>query len=127
MARAGKSRKGKAVHVKETAAVSHAAEFNFRTTKELKVSQVLIDQIVGQEDAVQIIKKAARQRRHVLLIGDPGTGKCVGKDSAIQLSDGSLLTAEELAHQLSEGKQPYALAVNPDLSLSHSRILRAGK
>ncbi|MBI3036631.1 hypothetical protein HYY73_02650, partial [Candidatus Woesearchaeota archaeon] len=46
---------------------------------------------------------------------------------AIQLSDGSLLTAEELAHQLSEGKQPYALAVNPDLSLSHSRILRAGK
>ncbi len=102
-------------------------EFKFRTTADLKVPGVLIDQIVGQEDAVQVIRKAAKQRRHVLLIGDPGTGKCVGKDSAIQLSDGSLLTAEELAHQLSEGRQPYALAVNPDLSLSHSRILKAGK
>ncbi len=49
--------------------------FKFKTTADLKVPGVLIDQIVGQEEAVQVIKKAAKQRRHVLLIGDPGTGK----------------------------------------------------
>lgn len=36
---------------------------------------MIIDQVIGQEEGVRIIKKAAKQRRHVLLIGDPGTGK----------------------------------------------------
>ncbi|MEK6845913.1 MAG: ATP-dependent protease LonB [Nanoarchaeota archaeon] len=44
-------------------------------TKELKVPEKIIDQVIGQEEAVNLIKKAALQRRHVLLIGDPGTGK----------------------------------------------------
>lgn len=34
-----------------------------------------MDQIVGQDQAVEIVRLAARQRRFVLLIGDPGTGK----------------------------------------------------
>jgi len=49
--------------------------FNFRTTAEIPVPKSLIDQIIGQDYAVNIIKKAARQRRHALLIGLPGTGK----------------------------------------------------
>ena len=36
---------------------------------------MLIDQIIGQEEAVETIKKAAKQRRNVLLIGEPGIGK----------------------------------------------------
>ncbi|MFH1637725.1 MAG: ATP-dependent protease LonB [Candidatus Woesearchaeota archaeon] len=47
----------------------------FTTTKDIKVSKRVVDQVIGQEEAVNIIKKAARQRRNVLLIGDPGTGK----------------------------------------------------
>jgi ATP-dependent Lon protease len=47
----------------------------FKTTKELPVSSLLVDQIIGQDEAVNIIKKAAKQRRNVLLIGEPGTGK----------------------------------------------------
>ncbi len=50
-------------------------KFNFRTTKEIKVPEKIIDQVIGQDAAVQIIKKAARQKRHILLIGTPGTGK----------------------------------------------------
>jgi Lon-like ATP-dependent protease len=46
-----------------------------KTTDEIKVSNKLIDQIIGQKNAVEIIKKAAKQRRNVLLIGEPGTGK----------------------------------------------------
>ena len=48
---------------------------NFKTTEEIKVPERLIDQVIGQDRAVEIIKLAAKQRRHVLLIGPPGTGK----------------------------------------------------
>lgn len=47
----------------------------FNTTEELKVPERLIDQVIGQEHAVEVIKTAATQKRHVLLIGEPGTGK----------------------------------------------------
>ncbi|MBI4439995.1 ATP-dependent protease LonB [Candidatus Woesearchaeota archaeon] len=47
----------------------------FKSTADLKVSKRIIDQVIGQEDAVEIVKKASTQRRHVLLIGEPGTGK----------------------------------------------------
>ncbi|MBW3583842.1 MAG: ATP-dependent protease LonB [Euryarchaeota archaeon] len=36
---------------------------------------LLIDEVIGQDEAVAVAKKAARQRRHLLLLGDPGTGK----------------------------------------------------
>ncbi|OIO26677.1 ATP-dependent protease LonB [Candidatus Micrarchaeota archaeon CG1_02_55_22] len=39
------------------------------------VPKTLIDRVVGQQRAVDVIRKAARQRRNVLLIGSPGTGK----------------------------------------------------
>ncbi|MBS3112181.1 ATP-dependent protease LonB [Candidatus Woesearchaeota archaeon] len=47
----------------------------FTTTKDLKVDKRISEQVIGQQAGLQIIKKAARQRRHVLLIGEPGTGK----------------------------------------------------
>jgi Lon-like ATP-dependent protease len=47
----------------------------FKTTNDIKIPSKLVDQVVGQDKAVEIIKKAARQRRNVLLIGEPGTGK----------------------------------------------------
>jgi len=51
------------------------AELNFKTTKDINVSKKIVNQVIGQDDAVEIIKKASNQRRHVLLIGEPGTGK----------------------------------------------------
>ncbi|MBD3259132.1 ATP-dependent protease LonB [Candidatus Woesearchaeota archaeon] len=48
---------------------------NFKTTKDIKINDRIIDQIIGQDEAVDVMRKAARQRRHVLLIGQPGTGK----------------------------------------------------
>jgi Lon-like ATP-dependent protease len=48
---------------------------DFKTTKDIVVPKNIIDQVIGQEEAVQIMRKAALQQRHVLLIGEPGTGK----------------------------------------------------
>ena len=47
----------------------------FENTATISVPGKLVDQVVGQEKAVEIIKKAAAQKRNVLLVGLPGTGK----------------------------------------------------
>ncbi len=47
----------------------------FVDTSEIPVPPGLIDQVLGQEEASAVIRQAAMQRRHVLLIGVPGTGK----------------------------------------------------
>jgi ATP-dependent Lon protease len=48
---------------------------NFETTKDIEVPKNLLDQVIGQDKTVNIVRKAAEQKRHVMLIGDPGTGK----------------------------------------------------
>jgi Lon-like ATP-dependent protease len=50
-------------------------DIEFKTTEEIKVPERLLDQVIGQDQCVAIVKKAAEQKRHVMLIGDPGTGK----------------------------------------------------
>lgn len=50
-------------------------KLKFKSTNDIKVKKNIIDQVIGQEDAVNVVKKAALQHRHVLLIGSPGTGK----------------------------------------------------
>ncbi|MEN6442263.1 MAG: ATP-dependent protease LonB [Methanoregula sp.] len=44
-------------------------------SSQIEVPAKLIDQVIGQEHAVEVIRKAAIQRRHVMMIGSPGTGK----------------------------------------------------
>ncbi len=45
------------------------------SSSQIEVPARLIDQVIGQEHAVEVIEKAAIQRRHVMMIGSPGTGK----------------------------------------------------
>src|SRR3989344_4090081 len=45
------------------------------STKDVPVPKLLLDQIVGQDRSVELIRKAAVQRRNVLLVGLRGTGK----------------------------------------------------
>lgn len=62
-----------------------------KSTQDIKVPEKIIDQVIGQNEAVTIIRKAALQRRHVLLIGEPGTGK-----SMLGLGLAELLPQSEL-------------------------------
>lgn len=64
---------------------------SFDTTDSIDVPKLLIDQIIGQEHAVEVVKKAASQRRHVMMIGSPGTGK-----SLLAKAMAELLPKEEL-------------------------------
>ncbi len=88
---------------------------NYKTTKDIKVPERLIDQIIGQEHAIEIVKKSANQRRNVLLIGEPGTGKS--------------LLGQALAELLSKEKLQDVLAFdNPqDENIPLIRIVPKGK
>jgi Lon-like ATP-dependent protease len=48
---------------------------NFNSTAEIEVPTRIVDQVIGQEKGAEIVKKAAAQRRNVLLLGTPGCGK----------------------------------------------------
>jgi Lon-like ATP-dependent protease len=47
----------------------------YESTANVEVPPRLLDQVIGQDDAVEVAKKAATQKRHMILIGEPGTGK----------------------------------------------------
>ncbi|MCF7872564.1 ATP-dependent protease LonB [Candidatus Woesearchaeota archaeon] len=82
--------------VKKTKELDMNKELEFNDTSELNVSDKIIDQVIGQEDAIEVVKKASIQRRHVLLIGEPGTGK-----SMLGLALAELLPKEKLVDVLS--------------------------
>ena len=64
---------------------------DFNSTDEVPIPERLVDQVIGQEAGSVVIKKAAEQRRHMLMIGDPGTGK-----SMLARSMTDLLPADSL-------------------------------
>lgn len=87
----------------------------FKTTADIEVPTKLIDQVIGQEHAVEVIKKAASQRRHVMMIGTPGTGK-----SMLAKAMAELLPKEEL--------QDVLIYHNPeDTNNPKVRVVPAGK
>ncbi len=71
---------------------TNTKEINYKTTAEIKIPKTISEQIIGQDEGLKIIKKAAKQRRNILLIGEPGTGKS--------------LLGQALAEQIPQTKVP---------------------
>ena len=76
------------------------------STADIEVPSRLVDQVIGQEHARDVVLKAAKQRRHVMMIGSPGTGK-----SMLAKAMSELLPKEELQdvlvyHNPDDGNEP---------------------
>ena len=76
------------------------------STADIEVPDRLVDQVIGQDHARDIVRKAAEQRRHVMMIGTPGTGK-----SMLAKAMSELLPKEEMQdvlvyHNPDDGNAP---------------------
>ena len=83
---------------------------SFKSSEDIEVPERIIDQIIGQEEAVETVIKAAKQRRNVLLIGEPGIGK-----SMLAKGMAELLPPEELQDIL----------VYPNMEDNHNPLIGA--
>lgn len=69
-------------------------------TGEIAIPDNPLDRVLGQEEAIALAKIAAKQRRHLLLIGPPGTGKS--------------MIARAISMQLPKPKSEIRVAHNPE-------------
>jgi ATP-dependent Lon protease len=73
-----------------------------KSTEEILIPYDPLDRVLGQEEAIHLAKIAAIQRRHLLLVGPPGTGKS--------------MIARALSMNLPKPKQEIRVVRNPENS-----------
>jgi len=90
-------------------------QLDIKTSEDIDIPEMLMDQVIGQEHTVEIVRQAAHQKRHIMLIGDPGTGK-----SMIARAMTEFLPAEELEDML-------VYPNTDDSNTPHIRVVPTGK
>ena len=50
-------------------------DLDIESTDRVPIPDKLVDQVIGQEAASIVVRKASEQRRHMIMVGEPGTGK----------------------------------------------------
>jgi len=76
------------------------------SSADIEVPDRLVDQVIGQDHAREIVLKAAKQRRHVMMIGSPGTGKSMLAKAMSQLLPKEELQDVLVYHNPDDGNEP---------------------
>ncbi len=76
------------------------------STEDVSIPDKLVDQVIGQEHARDVIIKAAKQRRHVMMIGSPGTGKSMLAKAMTELLPKEELQDVLVYHNPDDGNKP---------------------
>ena len=79
---------------------------NIKSSQDIEVPPLLIDQVIGHEESIETIKKAAKQRRNVLLIGDPGVGKSMLAKGMAQILPHEVLQDILVYPNMEDGNHP---------------------
>ncbi|MFC5971567.1 ATP-dependent protease LonB [Halomarina salina] len=79
---------------------------DIETTDDVEIPERLVDQVIGQDDARDVVLKAASQRRHVMMIGSPGTGKSMLAKAMSQLLPREELQDVLVYHNPDDGNEP---------------------
>jgi len=82
------------------------ARQRFSDTSDVKIPEHLVEQVIGQERAVEVVRKAAEQTRHVMLIGSPGTGKSMLANSMTEMIPRGELQDIICYHNPEDANQP---------------------
>ena len=75
---------------------------SYDSTRDVKIPKDPFERIIGQDDAVEIARRVPYQRRHLLLVGPPGTGKS--------------MIAQAIASVLHKPKYEISVIQNPENS-----------
>ena len=103
---------GSEVHVDGDVEIDEDEEDNLlgglqiESSDDIEVPDRLVDQVIGQDHARDIILKAAQQRRHVMMIGVPGTGKSMLAKAMSQLLPKEELQDVLVYHNPEDGNEP---------------------
>lgn len=73
---------------------------DINTTEDVKIPEDPLERVIGHEDVMPMIKIAAKQRRHLLLVGPPGIGKS--------------LLAQAISFHLPEPSEEITVVHNPE-------------
>ena len=76
------------------------------STADIEVPDRLVDQVIGQEHARDVVMKAAKQRRHVMMIGSPGTGKSMLAKAMSEPAPKEELQDVLVYHNTDDGNEP---------------------
>ncbi|MEJ8542873.1 Lon protease family protein [Methanothermobacter wolfeii] len=73
---------------------------DINTTEDVRIPEDPLERVIGHDDVMPMIKIAAKQRRHLLLVGPPGIGKS--------------LLAQALSFHLPEPSEEITVVHNPE-------------
>src|SRR5439155_26406285 len=86
---------------------------DFDTTVEIAIPDDPLKRVVGQDEAVKLARIAANQRRHFLLVGQPGTGKSMIAQ-ALSLHLPSVTEEIRVVHNPENPERPLVEVQQPD-------------
>ncbi len=97
---------------------------SLETTDEILIPKDPLDRVLGQEEAIELAKIAAKQRRHLLLVGPPGTGKSMIA-RAISMQIPKPKSEVRVAHNPENPERPFLEVLSEDEIRNESTSLAA--